>query len=197
MTWPPHVPIPSQLTEGDIEGFGSINIELVFNPTAIGRYTAEFSLTFSHPSVQPVSIFAVKPFIAIMLCGGRGLKVTITAQGEGSDLPIFVEQEVMDFHICMLDRPYQDCLAITNRLVTSGDGRCDVYSVVPLCHPPPPFLSFPPSPCFLSFLQGHHSPHCGGQHPRGAAHTPTGASQAGSHSWRLLHLHPTQVPPHT
>ncbi|KAL5490955.1 hypothetical protein EMCRGX_G016164 [Ephydatia muelleri] len=87
-----------KLTEGDIEGFGSLNLELVFAPSTIGQYGTEFSLTFSHPSVQPV---------------------TITAHGEGTDLPIFVEQDVMDFHICMLDRSYQNSLVISNRATTA------------------------------------------------------------------------------
>ena len=48
-----------QLTEGDIEGFVSMSLELIFAPLAIRCYEMKFSLTFSHPSVQPVSVVGV------------------------------------------------------------------------------------------------------------------------------------------
>ena len=50
--------------------------------------------------------------------------VTISARGQGMDLPVFVERETVDLRICTVDRLYQDSLVVCNRYVGHG---------VPLC----------------------------------------------------------------
>ena len=43
------------VSEGEIPGFGSRYVELVFSPEEAKEHTEEFLLIFSHPHLQPVS----------------------------------------------------------------------------------------------------------------------------------------------
>lgn len=43
------------VTEGEIPGFGSRYVELVYSPEEAVEHTAEFDITFSHDHLQPVS----------------------------------------------------------------------------------------------------------------------------------------------
>ena len=47
--------------------------------------------------------------------------VTISAGGQGMDLPVFVEREIVDLRLCMVDRLYQDSLVVHNRWVVCLD----------------------------------------------------------------------------
>jgi len=46
---------PLQYNCGDIGGFSSGVVELLFAPEEVGEYTQQFQLVFSHQTVQPVS----------------------------------------------------------------------------------------------------------------------------------------------
>lgn len=43
------------------------------------------------------------------------VQIPILARGQGIDLPVYVEREMMDLRICMLDRLYQDSIVVHNR----------------------------------------------------------------------------------
>ncbi len=40
---------------GEVAGFSSVSLELVYSPTTPSQESAEFIVTFSHPSMPPVS----------------------------------------------------------------------------------------------------------------------------------------------
>lgn len=42
-------------SEGEIPGFSTRYVELVFAPEDASEHTAEFYITFSHPDLEPVS----------------------------------------------------------------------------------------------------------------------------------------------
>ena len=44
--------------------------------------------------------------------------MTISASGQGVELPVFVERETVEMRICLLNRLYQDSLVIHNRWAT-------------------------------------------------------------------------------
>ena len=43
------------------------------------------------------------------------MQISIQARGQGIDLPVYVEREMVDLRICMLDRLYQDSIVVHNR----------------------------------------------------------------------------------
>ena len=45
---------------GEIAGLSSVGLELVYSPTTPSQERSEFIVTFSHPSVPPVSVLAVQ-----------------------------------------------------------------------------------------------------------------------------------------
>ena len=44
-----------QINFGEIGGFSSLSVELLFAPSEVGEYTQQFQIVFSHWSVNPVS----------------------------------------------------------------------------------------------------------------------------------------------
>ena len=46
-----------QVSEGEVEAYSSCSVGLVFAPEVAARHSGEFLLTFSHPSLKPVSIY--------------------------------------------------------------------------------------------------------------------------------------------
>lgn len=44
-----------QFNFGEIGGFSSASVELLFVPNEVGEYSQHFQITFSHRSVNPVS----------------------------------------------------------------------------------------------------------------------------------------------
>ena len=47
--------IYTQFNFGEIAGFSTALVELLFSPNEVGEYSQHFQITFSHPSVNPVS----------------------------------------------------------------------------------------------------------------------------------------------
>ena len=45
------------------------------------------------------------------------MQISIQARGQGIDLPVYVEREMVDLRICMLDRLYQDSIVVHNRYI--------------------------------------------------------------------------------
>lgn len=45
----------TQFNFGEIAGFSVASVELLFSPNEVGEYSQHFQITFSHPSVAPVS----------------------------------------------------------------------------------------------------------------------------------------------
>ena len=43
------------------------------------------------------------------------MQISIQARGQGIDLPVYVEREMVDLRICTLDRLYQDSIVVHNR----------------------------------------------------------------------------------
>ena len=46
-----------KVSEGEVEAYSSCSVELVFAPEVAASHRGEFLLTFSHPSLKPVSIY--------------------------------------------------------------------------------------------------------------------------------------------
>ena len=53
--------------------------------------------------------------ILLFLAVSFTVQIPILAQGQGIDLPVYVEREMVDLRICMLDRLYQDSIVVHNR----------------------------------------------------------------------------------
>ena len=53
--------------------------------------------------------------ILLFLAVSSAVQIPILARGQGIDLPVYVEREMMDLRICMLDRLYQDSIVVHNR----------------------------------------------------------------------------------
>ena len=53
--------------------------------------------------------------ILLFLAVSSAVQIPILAWGQGIDLPVYVEREMMDLRICMLDRLYQDSIVVHNR----------------------------------------------------------------------------------
>ena len=83
-----------KISEGELRAFSSRKLELVFSPKVAGSHIMEFQLSFSQLAVQPIAI---------------------RAKGEGLELPVYVEGNVVDLQICMVGRLYQDSVTIYNR----------------------------------------------------------------------------------
>ena len=47
--------IYTQFNFGEIAGFSTASVELLFSPNEVGEYSQHFQIAFSHPSVAPVS----------------------------------------------------------------------------------------------------------------------------------------------
>ena len=55
-----------QVSEGEVGAFGSCSVELVFAPEDASSHREEFLLTFSHPSLQPVSSCTICGILTVL-----------------------------------------------------------------------------------------------------------------------------------
>ena len=55
--------------------------------------------------------------ILLFLATSSNMQISIQARGQGIDLPVYVEREMVDLRICMLDRLYQDSIVVHNRYI--------------------------------------------------------------------------------
>ena len=53
--------------------------------------------------------------ILLFLATLSNMQISIQARGQGIDLPVYVEREMVDLRICTLDRLYQDSIVVHNR----------------------------------------------------------------------------------
>ena len=56
-----------QVSEGEVEAYSSCSVELVFAPEVAASHSGEFLLTFSHPSLKPVSIYNVSHLLVLLI----------------------------------------------------------------------------------------------------------------------------------
>ncbi|XP_071945764.1 cilia- and flagella-associated protein 74-like isoform X2 [Antedon mediterranea] len=85
-------------TEGILEPFSSVKLEIIYNPSISGRVETEFEIHFDD---QDSSVISVKS-IAYAI-----------------DVPVWVKHGNIDLNICMVDRLYQDAVIVNNRATTS------------------------------------------------------------------------------
>lgn len=95
-------PLPPAITAGRVseatlQPFSSSTLELVFAPEAPGSHAREFEVQFSELGVSTIALRAF---------------------GEGLELPVYVEREVVDMQICMVGRLYQESIVVHNRWVS-------------------------------------------------------------------------------
>ncbi|XP_048581567.1 cilia- and flagella-associated protein 74 isoform X2 [Nematostella vectensis] len=102
-------PVPTEVTvmeglrvgkvvSGSIAPFSTVQLEVVFAPVKSGSTMADFEISFSDPLSPPIML--------------RG-------RGNGIDVPVWVERELVDLKICMYDRLYQDAILVHNRATSA------------------------------------------------------------------------------
>ena len=79
---------------GFIEGYSETAIHFTFAPTVLKEYSENFLIVFDNEDQEP--------------------KV-ITIKGECMNVPIYVEQEVYDFQVCIYDHTYRNKIILKNR----------------------------------------------------------------------------------
>jgi hypothetical protein len=85
-------------SKGYLDPFSAVDIEFVFVPTIAGNFEEKYKIVFAEEET-------------------KDLMLTVTASA--IDLPIYVEREVIDLKICMLERLYQDSVTVHNRSATA------------------------------------------------------------------------------
>ncbi|XP_030364068.1 cilia- and flagella-associated protein 74 isoform X3 [Strigops habroptila] len=83
-----------KVTEGEIEPFSSVKLQILFVPAVPGDVRAEFVIVFDNSDCKPLCFSAI---------------------GVSMDMPVWVLNPNIDFKICMYDRLYQDCIVIQSR----------------------------------------------------------------------------------
>ncbi|EDO49993.1 predicted protein, partial [Nematostella vectensis] len=86
------------VVSGSIAPFSTVQLEVVFAPVKSGSTMADFEISFSDPLSPPIML--------------RG-------RGNGIDVPVWVERELVDLKICMYDRLYQDAILVHNRATSA------------------------------------------------------------------------------
>lgn len=81
---------------GKIDGYSQTTIQFKFNPSSIGIYEDTMMIVFKNKNIIPIRI---------------------NVRGECIDVPIFVEQDVYDFKVCVLNHTYREKIVLRNRSV--------------------------------------------------------------------------------
>ncbi len=97
---PPAITIGT-IPESTVPPFSSVSLEFLFAPEAPGSHRREFEVRFSEPNVPPIPL---------------------RANGEGLELPVYVERQTVDMRICMVGRLCQDTVIVHNRSVCRASG---------------------------------------------------------------------------
>ncbi|XP_069730738.1 cilia- and flagella-associated protein 74 isoform X2 [Phaenicophaeus curvirostris] len=87
-----------KVTEGEIEPFSSVKLQVMFVPAIPGDVQTEFVIMFDNSDCKPLCFSAI---------------------GVSIDVPIWVANPNIDLKICMYDRLYQDCVVIHSRAKTT------------------------------------------------------------------------------
>ncbi|XP_029434066.1 cilia- and flagella-associated protein 74 isoform X2 [Rhinatrema bivittatum] len=83
-----------EVTNGEIEPFSSVNVQIIFSPLIPGEIETDFEIAFDDPDCK---------------------SIPLRARGAALDLPVWVPRPNIDLKICMYDRLYQDSIMIQNR----------------------------------------------------------------------------------
>ncbi|XP_010014079.1 PREDICTED: uncharacterized protein CFAP74, partial [Nestor notabilis] len=83
-----------KVTEGEIEPFSSVKLQILFVPAVPGDVQADFVIVFDNSDCKPLCFSAI---------------------GVSMDMPVWVPNPNIDLKICMYDRLYQDCIVIQSR----------------------------------------------------------------------------------
>ncbi|XP_065062279.1 cilia- and flagella-associated protein 74-like [Rhopilema esculentum] len=86
------------LNSGTINPFSNVKLEIKFSPMFPGVFASLFKITFSDEETD---------------------EITVEAVGNGIDVPVWVERDVVDMKICMFDRLYQDAIIVHNRATSA------------------------------------------------------------------------------
>ncbi|XP_075577713.1 cilia- and flagella-associated protein 74 [Pelecanus crispus] len=83
-----------KVTQGEVEPFSSVKLQVIFVPAIPGDVRAEFVIVFDNSDCKPLCFSAI---------------------GVSIDVPVWVPNPNIDLKICMYDRLYQDCIVIQSR----------------------------------------------------------------------------------
>ncbi|CAG9327365.1 unnamed protein product [Blepharisma stoltei] len=81
---------------GKVDGYSTTTIPFKFSPADIGVYEDTIMIVFKNKKTSPI---------------------ILTVRGECIDVPIYVEQEVYDFKVCVLNHTYREKIVLRNRSV--------------------------------------------------------------------------------
>ncbi|KAK2188128.1 hypothetical protein NP493_143g01026 [Ridgeia piscesae] len=82
----------------EIAPFSSVKLEVIWQPTVPGKVETEFIVAFTDPDSE---------------------SITLQANADAIDVPVWVERQCIDLKTCMLDRLYQDTIIVNNRATTA------------------------------------------------------------------------------
>ncbi|ELU13530.1 hypothetical protein CAPTEDRAFT_225037, partial [Capitella teleta] len=87
-----------QVTEGTIQPFSSVKLDVVWHPTIPGKVNTEFAIVFQDPDSE---------------------NINIQFKANAIDVPVWVERQNVDLKICTYDRLFQDTIIVNNRATTA------------------------------------------------------------------------------
>ncbi|XP_071839784.1 cilia- and flagella-associated protein 74-like isoform X2 [Apostichopus japonicus] len=87
-----------EVSGGEIGPFGSVKLEIIYQPTVPGKVDVDFELRFSDEDSS---------------------SIPVKSYARAIDVPVWVERQNVDLKICMFDRLYQDAIVINNRATTA------------------------------------------------------------------------------
>ncbi|XP_062505240.1 cilia- and flagella-associated protein 74-like isoform X2 [Corticium candelabrum] len=81
-----------------LDPHSSLDIEVIFTPVTAGNFEKKYRIVFSEQATE---------------------EIIITVTGSAIDLPIYVEKQVIQLKVCMLDHLYQEAVLVHNRSATA------------------------------------------------------------------------------